>query len=82
MAESGKLGKSVCPENREVTIQETKRVFGEVEFYNRVSGELNHERPPEYVTPRNGPKKRKTALELLNERLAGGEDEPQAYRTR
>ena len=33
MAESGKLGKSVCPENREVTIQETKRVFGDNELW-------------------------------------------------
>ena len=65
-------------EKQPLWVRRKNKRTGEVEFYNRVSGELNHERPPEYVTPRNGPKKRKTALELLNERLAGGEDEPQA----
>ena len=54
--------------------RENKRT-GEVEFYNRVSGQLAMDRPPEYVTPREEKSAKKTVLEMLND---GTDDEPTA----
>ena len=65
-------------EKQPLWVRRKNKRTGEVEFYNRVSGDLQHDRPGEFHTPRDEQQKKKTALELLNERAAGSEDEPTA----
>ena len=65
-------------EKQPLWVRRKNKRTGETEFYNRVSGELNMERPPEYATPRDESKGKKTALELLNERADGADDGPSA----
>jgi calmodulin len=62
-------------EKQPLWIRRKNKRTGETEFYNRVSGELAQERPPEYVTPREEKNEKKTVLEMLND---GSEDEPTA----